>query len=73
MLKVCHVQTQGLTTCACTDAEEYNRQIGAEEKARIDAGKSRRGKKKKYKDIPVWDPTAEMKDIVSRMIYGKHK
>ena len=55
------------------DAEEYNRQIDAEEKARIDAGKSRRGKKKKYKDIPVWDPTAEMKDIVSRMIYGKHK
>lgn len=55
------------------DAEEYNRQIDAEEKARIDAGGSRRGKKKKYRDIPVWDPTAEMQDIVSRMIYGKYK
>lgn len=58
---------------ACRDAEEYNRQIDEEEKARIDAGKSRRGKRKKYKDIPVWDPITAMQDIVSRMVYGKHK
>lgn len=55
------------------DAEEYNQKIDTEEAERIAAGKSRRGKKKKYKDIPVWDPAAAMYDIVSRTIYGKHK
>ena len=55
------------------DAEEYNRKIDAEEQERIAAGKSRRGKKRKYKEIPVWDPDAELYDIVARMVFSKHK
>lgn len=55
------------------DAKEYNQKIDEEERALIAAGKKRRGKKKKYKDIPLWDPEAELRSIVTRMIFSKHK
>ena len=55
------------------DAEEYNQQLDAQEQDRIASGQRRRGKKKKYKEIPIWDPASELCDIVSRMIFSKQK
>lgn len=53
--------------------EEYNRKIAEEEKKRIAEGKKARGKKKKNKDLPTWDATIVMKNIVTKAVYSQHK
>ena len=55
------------------DAEDYNMKLDQEEEARQKAGIAKRGKAKKHKPIPDWDPDQEMLKIVQNAIFCKHK
>lgn len=57
------------TEAAKSKAEEYNAKITEDQKS----GKKNRGKPKKLKDVPVWDPVPVMKEIIEDVVYAGRK
>ena len=55
------------------DAEDYNAKLEQEEQERQKAGIPKRGKPRKSKPLPEWDPDQEMLGIVQNAIFNKHK
>ena len=55
------------------DAEDYNAKLDQEEAERKKAGIARRGKARKHKPVPEWDPDQEMLRIVQNAVFSKHK
>ena len=55
------------------DIQEYNEKIDKEEKERTETGTKKRGRAKKHKPLPEWNPEKELLEIVNKAIYRKHK
>ena len=58
---------------AIRKAEEYNAAILQEQQDLQKEGKKRRGKPRKLKDVPIWDPAAVMCELVGDIVYKGRK
>lgn len=55
------------------DVSEYNAKIEKEEKERELKGTKKRGRAKKRKEVPTWNPEEEIEEIARKMVFSKHK
>ena len=64
---------QAAAEAAIQKALDYNAEIQRELEKLAKEGRKKRGKPKKLKDIPVWDPAAVMSDIAADIVYDGRK